>query len=59
MPGYHAADTKGAPRLYLLGGGEGHRWRLLVIKLQYSLGQSCPAGFAAKASPPDTSKMGE
>ena len=28
VPGYHAADTKRAPRLYLLGGGEGHRGRL-------------------------------
>ena len=50
------ACTKGSPRLYLLGGGEGHRaglfaqWKCL-FSLQDSLRQTHPTSLAAKSQP--------
>ena len=48
--------TKGSSRLYLLVCGEGHRARLFaqwkcLFSLQDSLGQTYPAGLAAKTQP--------
>ena len=47
---------RGGPRVYALGGAEGHRERHFaqrncLFSLQHSLGQSCPEGLVAGSQP--------